>query len=108
QPWHRCSSCLWLSSMLVRCTVAGLEQNWHFTPRPSQVPRPHLPAFTRLTEPWHPARLSGATAVSAVVRRHPHATTGATAVSAVLPPPSPRRAGGSSRPAGRPPRRPPC
>src|SRR5262245_26406392 len=35
QPWHRCNSFFWLFSTLVRCTVAGFEQNWHFTPRPS-------------------------------------------------------------------------
>src|SRR5207249_1837774 len=34
QAWHRCVSFLCPLMMSVRWTVAGFEQNWHFTPRP--------------------------------------------------------------------------
>src|SRR4051794_24680454 len=34
QAWHRCVSFFSLLTISVKCTVAGLEQNWHFTPFP--------------------------------------------------------------------------
>src|SRR5262245_5676853 len=39
QPWHRCISFFCLLTMSVRCTVAGFEHNWHFTPRPFLLPQ---------------------------------------------------------------------
>src|SRR5262249_27315432 len=58
---HRCSSFFCWLTMSVRCTVAGLEQNWHFTPGPFlSSGRPELPRpGSTLFEPADPVPEAG-------------------------------------------------
>src|SRR5690242_3664239 len=72
QPWQRCSSFFWLLTMSVRCTVAGFEQSWHFTPLPflSLVARACVPpAASTLFQPADAVAEPGGLLVGLLVDR---------------------------------------